>query len=92
MSFLKSLFGGGSVKPKQEAASEDYRGYRITAGLGTAGNEYQVAGSIEKEINGELKRYEFIRADRLTDRAMASQMTLAKGRQIIDEQGDAIFR
>jgi hypothetical protein len=52
----------------------------------------QLAGTIEKEIGGEPKLYRFVRADRMSSRDELTVLALAKGRQIIDEQGEGIFR
>jgi len=46
---------------------------------------------IEKTINGETKSYKFVRADRMSSRDEAVSFALAKGRQIIDEQGESVF-
>lgn len=94
MSFLKKLFGGGgsdSSGPKT-LDSEDYQGFTIKAIEMRAGNEYQLSGSVEKEIDGEVKVHTFIRADRLSSADQAGNAALAKGRQIVDEQGDQLFR
>ncbi|WP_404402915.1 HlyU family transcriptional regulator [Pelagibacterium halotolerans] len=94
MSFLKSLFGGGEKKPAMPKvdAHEEYEGYTIKAVLMQAGGEYQIAGTIEKEIDGELKIYKFIRADKFTSKEDAIVATLGKGRQLIKEQGTSLFR
>ena len=57
-----------------------------------AGSEYQLAGTIEKDVGGELKTYKFIRADRMSSKDDLIALALSKGRQIIDEQGDGIYR
>lgn len=94
MSFLKSLFGG----KKDEAPAgdkvlgqEEYKGFVIKALEMTAGGEYQLCGLIEKEIGGETRSYRFVRADRIADRAQLVQLSIAKGRQIVDEQGEKVF-
>ena len=96
MSFLKSLFGGSKKDdaPAGDKAldQESYKGYLIKAVEMRAGSEYQLAGTIEKEIGGELKSYKFVRADRMSSKDDLIAMALGKGRQIIDEQGDGIFR
>lgn len=94
MSFWSRLFGGGAGAQKAEEPSleEDYRGYLIRTRTVMSGREYQVAGTIEKEIGGELKRHDFVRADRLPSRDEAARFTLTKARQIVDEQGDRLFR
>jgi hypothetical protein len=94
MSFLKSLFGGGKsaeAGPAKAAAEESYKGYLIKATPMAVGSEHQLCGTIDKEIGGEMKSYRFVRADRLTSREDAAAMALAKGRQLVDEQGDKLF-
>jgi hypothetical protein len=92
MSFWNRLFGGGAPKGEAPGLEEDYRGYTIRSRTVTAGREFQVAGSIEKVVGGELKRHDFVRADRLPSRDEAAQFSMTKARQIIDEQGDRLFR
>jgi len=93
MSFLKKLFGGGDAEPGAPKAldTEEYQGFIITAVEMRAGSEYQLCGLIQKEIDGDMKTHQFIRADRLASADVATQSTLAKGRQIVDEQGDRLF-
>lgn len=96
MSFWKNLFGGGSAKtePAGEAVlgEETYKGYQIKAVHMPVGSELQLAGTIEKIIDGQTRSYRFVRADRLSNKDDLIAMALSKGRQIIDEQGDAIFK
>ncbi len=96
MSFWKNLFGGGSSSAEPEGdkvlGEESHKGFLIKAIEMKAGSELQLAGTIEKEIGGELKTYRFVRADRMTSRDDLIALALSKGRQIIDEQGEAIFR
>ena len=97
MSFWKKLFGGGGGSAQESAApavvgEESYKGHSIKAITMMNGREYQLAGTIEKEIGGELKTYQFVRADRFASRDDMVGIALSKGRQIIDEQGDGIYR
>ena len=91
MSFWKNLFGGGAPAEAAPAPGEDYKGYVIRATPMSMGGEYQLSGVIEKTINGELKSYKFVRADRMSSRDDAISFALAKGRLIVDEQGDGVF-
>jgi hypothetical protein len=96
MSFWSKLFGGGgggsdSGEPKAGGPGEEYKGFMITPMHMSAGSEFQLAGRIEKEVGGEVKRHDFVRADRFSSRDEAASMALSKGRQIIDEQGERIF-
>ncbi len=95
MSFLKKLFGlGGGSEPAKPAPAptQDYNGYRIRAEPFESEGQYQTAGTIEKDIDGETKSHAFIRADRHPSLDIAVAFVFSKGRQLIDEQGDRIFR
>lgn len=93
MSFWKKLFGGGegSKAASSVDAQEEHEGFLIKATLMRVGSEFQIAGTIEKDIDGEVKTYSFIRADKFTSREDAAAATLGKGRQIIKEQGSTLF-
>lgn len=96
MSFFKKLFGGGSSSAEPAGdkvlGQEDYKGFTIKAIEMKAGSELQLAGIIEKDIGGELKSYRYIRAERMASRDDLVSLALMKGRQIIDEQGEHIYR
>ncbi|MGL4727593.1 MAG: HlyU family transcriptional regulator [Bosea sp. (in: a-proteobacteria)] len=101
MSFLKKLFGGKpATSPANDAgkndvgkavASAEHAGFTIHATPFQENGQWQLCGVVEKEIAGEMKSHRFIRADRFPDKQEAASFTLAKGRQIIDERGDALF-
>lgn len=93
MSFWKKLFGGGGDAAREEPAGEpvEHKGFIIRATPFTEDGQYQTCGLISKEIDGEVKEHKFIRADRFPSRDDAIEVTLRKGRQIIDEQGERIF-
>ncbi len=63
MSFWKNLFGGGSGGSDEPAAAagEEYKGFTIRPTPMSVGSEYQLAGLIEKTIDGETKSYKFVR-------------------------------
>lgn len=97
MSFWKKLFGGESAEAGAPAGDkslgeESYKDFLIKAIEMRAGSEYQLAGTIEKTVGGELKTYKFIRADRMSSKDDLIVLALSKGRQIVDEQGEGIFR
>ena len=96
MSFLKSLFGFGGGKeeaagPAATAKEAEHKGFIIRATPYKEGGQYQTAGTIVKEIEGQMKEYKFVRADRFSTIEEAAELSLSKGRQIIDEQGDRMF-
>lgn len=96
MSFLKSLFGlgGGESSGGSPAATKEaeHKGFIIRAMPYKDGGQYQTAGTISKEIGGEMKEYKFVRADRFSTIEEAADLSLSKGRQIIDEQGEKMFK
>lgn len=93
MSFLKKLFGGGgaSESAPETGATEEYKSFTISAMLMPVGSEYQLAGHIEKDVDGERRSYDFVRADRFSSKDEVQSYSIAKGRQIIDEQGVGLF-
>lgn len=97
MSFLKSLFGWGKTASVDgaeaaPAASIDHKGFTITATPFRNEGQFQTSGVVSKVIDGEAKEHKFIRADRHSSMEDAVTFSLAKGRQIVDEQGDRLFR
>lgn len=94
MSFFKKLFGGGGSEsaPAKPAGEAEHKGFTILATPFKAeGGQYQTCGVISKEIDGAVKEYKFIRADRFASLEDVVSITLNKGRQIIDEQGERLF-
>jgi len=86
-----ALAGGGGDAPAAGAVSE-YKGYTISAAPKSDGGQWITAGTISREIDGETRVHDFVRADRHADREAAVAYSEKKAHQIIDEQGDAIFR
>ena len=97
MSFLSRLFGGkgdsSSDRPPEVTATAevDYKGFTIRATPRKEQGQFLVAGTIEKAVDGVVRQHNFVRADRSPDRDEISEMTLAKGRLMIDQQGDGVF-
>jgi len=97
MSLFKKLFGGGGQAgadaPAEAAAGQtiEHKGFTIRATPFKAEGQFQTAGTITKEIDGEMKEYKFIRADRFASLDDATSLSLRKGQQLVDEQGDRIF-
>jgi hypothetical protein len=84
---LASFFGGGASAPAQlgPEASVEYNGFTIRAEPYKEEGQFQTAGVITKEIDGVIKEHRFVRADRYASLDDAVTFTLAKGRQIVDE-------
>jgi hypothetical protein len=91
MSFLKKLFGGGETPPVAPPAIE-HKGYTIRATPYQSGGEWQMCGEIERMIEGTLHHHRFVRADRFGSQDMAVEQTFEKGRRIVEQLGDSIFK
>lgn len=94
MSFFKKLFGkksSGVSASWQPDAEEVHEGFAIAAAPLKEGDQYRLAGTISKEIDGEVKSHKLIRADVFVNKDEAVAFTLRKARQVIDEQGERLF-
>lgn len=92
MSFLSRLFGGKSddqATPK--AKPEEYEGYLIYAEPTRRNGQWQTSGRITKQFGEETKEHTFIRADTHASEQEAREFSARKAKQVIKEQGDAIF-
>lgn len=95
-SILSRLFGGSSDKAadgggKKKGHEEAHGGYLIRAQPVSSGGQWRLAGMIVKQDDaGDLER-EFHRADTFQSRDEAEAAAIRKGKQIIDEQGAALF-
>ncbi len=96
MSFLKRLFGGGSGDaaasgPGAPAKQVEHKGFTVSATPFKADGQYQTSGIVSKEIDGEVKEHRFIRADRFAGLDDAVDVSIRKGIQLVDEQGERLF-
>jgi hypothetical protein len=96
MSFLKRLFGGGgnaTAEPASTAPAKqvEHKGFTISATPYKAEGQYQTCGVVSKEIGGVVKEHRFIRADRFAGLEDAVDISIKKGIQLVDEQGERIF-
>ena len=95
MSFLKRLFGGGENTADASAPAiarqVEHKGFLVSATPYKAEGQYQTCGIVSKEIDGVVKEHKFIRADRFASLDDAVEVSLKKGLQLVDEQGDRIF-
>jgi hypothetical protein len=90
--FFKSLLGDlGSGQP-QPVEPVDYKGFSIEAAPIHEDGKYRTAGFISGEVDGEIKRVRFIRADQSADPGTAADHAITKAQQIIDEQGKALLQ
>ena len=91
MDALRNLFRGGGGGDGAASAVE-YHGYRITPAPQRQGSGWNTAGVITKEFPDGVKEHSFIRVDTHASKDDAISFSIIKAQQIIDEQGDRIFR
>jgi hypothetical protein len=91
---LRNLFrGGGPAGQTAPAASAvEYQGYRITPAPQRQASGWNTAGVISKEFPDGVREHNFVRVDTHTTKDDAVSFSITKAQQIIDEQGDRIFR
>lgn len=96
MSFWTRLFGGGPAAepgPAKPTAEIEHKGFTIRAEPYRAeGGQFQTAGTVLKETDGIAREHRFVRADRFPSQEDATAFSLQKGRQLVDEQGERLFR
>lgn len=97
MSFLKRLFGLESSEQTSGDANAsvarevEHKGFLIKATPFKEGGQFQTCGTITKEVSGALKEHRFVRADRFAALGDAVEVSIRKGQQLIDEQGERLF-
>jgi hypothetical protein len=93
MSFLKKLFGIGKSDEadNKNAPSIEYEGFLVRSTPQNEGGQFRLCGIISKEIDGELREYQLIRADILPSADEAHETCFRKARRVIDEQGDRLL-
>ncbi|WP_306152916.1 HlyU family transcriptional regulator [Roseovarius sp. MMSF_3281] len=94
MSLFSKLFGGGKPKaePEAEAEGETYEGFRIFPTPQSESDGFRLGARIEKEVDGEVKVHHLLRADVIRSLEEAQAFSIRKAKQVIDEQGERIFR
>lgn len=94
LSSILSVFTGGSKSSAPVAPAAEPQAHQdclIYAEPIREGSQYRLAGRIEKQVDGETLQRLFIRADVFTSLDDALECTFRKGRQIIDQNGAALF-
>lgn len=93
---FKKMFGGGSDEisggsPDRSSAIE-YKGFTIIPSPMKHGGQFLTRAIIEREFPDGLKTHELIRADTHGSADDAGSFAVTKAKQVIDEQGERIFR
>ena len=82
----------GGDNPPAAVAETTYQGYTITATPSEDPGGWRVRGRIATEQDGTPQSTTFVRADVYGSQDVAAEMTLAKARRLIDEQGTGLFQ
>lgn len=92
-SFLSRLFGKSTPpEPAKNAEPILHNDFRIFPDPIKEGSVYRIAARIEKTVEGQVKTHQLIRADTRSTMDEATEASVAKARQAIDQLGDALFR
>ena len=91
---LRRLAGGGDGGAPAEASMPEveYNGYRIRPAPYLNNGQYQTAGVIQKDSPEGVKEHKFIRAETHPSKEDAGAFAVTKAKQIIDQQGDRMFK
>ena len=94
MNALRNLFRGGDANGEvtPAASAVEYQGYRITPVPQRQASGWNTAGVITKTFEDGVKEHRFVRVDTHTSRDDAVAFSIVKAQQMIDQQGDRIFR
>jgi hypothetical protein len=91
--FFRSIFGGGGAAgAAKEGDATEYNGYTIRPAPRREAAGWLTVGTIAKEFPEGVKEHKFIRADTSSSWDDAVALSVRKAKQIIDEQGDRMFR
>jgi hypothetical protein len=85
MALFSKLFGGG--KTPEAAPSEIYTDFAITPVPQKESGGWRLAARVEKDGREQM----VIRSDVLQTKELAETVSIAKAKQVIDEQGDRLF-
>ncbi len=92
--FFRNLIApsGGEAADAGSAAAVEYNGYEIRPVPRRQGSQWLTAGVITKRFDDGVKEYPFIRAETHGARDAAEDFAILKGKQIVDEFGDRMFK
>ena len=88
MSLLSRLFGKSAPKAPEPVLHKDFR---IFTDPIREGSTFRIAARIEKDFGADTKVHHLIRADTRNALDEATESTVAKAKQAIDQLGDALF-
>ena len=91
--FLKGLLGSrsGGARTASSDASVEYNGATITPAPAKVPGGWRLGATISKDVGGERRVHQLVRADTSPDRDAIVAMTIVKAKRLLDEQGDRLF-
>ncbi len=94
LKFLRKLGAGSSTDSSTQPHTDpiEYGGFQITPNPQKVAGGWSTQGVISKSVEGEDKSQVFVRSDTLSSKDEAVQFSIEKGKRIIDEQGERLFR
>jgi len=81
----------GTGNTTEVTATEAYQGFEIHAEPRREPDGWRVAGCVVWRRNADVLSEHFVRADSFPSQDHATTMSLAKGRQLVDERGEGLF-
>ncbi|MFN4154769.1 MAG: HlyU family transcriptional regulator [Paracoccaceae bacterium] len=90
-SFLSRLFGKSPAAAPTAPEPILHNDFRIFPAPIKDGSAFRIAARIEKTIGGETKTHQLIRADTRATLDEATEATILKAKQAIDQLGDTLF-
>ena len=88
MNFLSRLFGKSEPAAPTAILHKDFRIFPQPIKDGAA---FRIAARVEKDIGGEVRVHQLIRADTRATLDEATEASTMKAKQAIDQLGDALF-
>ena len=90
-SFLSRLFGKSEPAAAKGAEPILHNDFRIFPDPIKEGAVFRIAARVEKTIDGTVKTHHLIRADTRSSAEEATDASIAKAKQAIDQLGDTLF-
>ncbi|WP_103332884.1 HlyU family transcriptional regulator [Pseudotabrizicola formosa] len=90
-SFLSRLFGASTTEPAKPADPILHNDFRIFPDPIKEGSTFRIAARVEKTFDTGVKTHQLIRADTRATLEEATEASVAKAKQAIDQLGDTLF-
>ena len=93
--FFRGLLGSGEPEGEADQAvgeAIEYNGYYIRPAPRRQGGQWLTAGVILSDQTESAKEHPYVRAETHASKDDAVAFAITKAKQIIDEQGDRLFK